>query len=52
MEGNVASALGLLFGGASVMAYYPITPASSIAENFKNLLEKYRNKGHGVLEQS
>ena len=32
MEGNSAAALGALYGGASVCAWYPITPSSSLAD--------------------
>src|SRR5262249_57670169 len=36
MEGNAAAALGMVYGGASVCAWYPITPSSSVAEAFTN----------------
>ena len=32
MEGNTAAALGAIYGGVSFTAWYPITPASSLAE--------------------
>ncbi|HUK14059.1 MAG TPA: 2-oxoacid:acceptor oxidoreductase subunit alpha [Thermoanaerobaculaceae bacterium] len=32
IEGNAAAAYGAIFGGASVVAWYPITPSSSFAE--------------------
>ncbi len=32
MEGNTAAALGAIYGGVSFSAWYPITPASSLAE--------------------
>jgi 2-oxoglutarate ferredoxin oxidoreductase subunit alpha len=32
LEGNAAGAYGAIFGGASVVAWYPITPSSSFAE--------------------
>lgn len=47
MEGNQAAALGLLYGGVSVLAWYPITPSSSVCENLIYLLEKYRHKEDG-----
>ncbi|HKI99879.1 MAG TPA: 2-oxoacid:acceptor oxidoreductase subunit alpha [bacterium] len=31
-EGNVVAALGAIFGGCSVVAWYPITPSSSLVE--------------------
>src|SRR5215212_3460386 len=34
MEGNAAAALGCVYGGATVCAWYPITPSSSLAEAF------------------
>ena len=42
-EGNDAAALGAVFGGATVCAWYPITPSTSLAESFQkycNLLRK------------
>lgn len=42
IEGNEAAALGLLFGGASVLAWYPITPSSSVCENLTDYFHKYR----------
>ncbi len=34
LEGNAAAALGAVFGGATVCAWYPITPSSSLADAF------------------
>ncbi len=34
LEGNSAAALGAVYGGATVCAWYPITPSSSLAEGF------------------
>ncbi len=34
LEGNSATALGAVYGGATVCAWYPITPSSSVAEGF------------------
>jgi 2-oxoglutarate/2-oxoacid ferredoxin oxidoreductase subunit alpha len=42
IEGNKAAALGALFGGASVLTWYPITPSSSLAEYTEEFLKKYR----------
>ena len=42
IEGNQASALGLVFGGITVLAWYPITPSSSLAEAATDYLEAYR----------
>jgi len=32
IEGNTAGALGALFGGVTVVTWYPITPSSSLVE--------------------
>jgi 2-oxoglutarate ferredoxin oxidoreductase subunit alpha len=42
VDGNSAAALGALYGGASVCAWYPITPSSSLAEAFSRHCYKYR----------
>ena len=42
VEGNAATALGLVYGGATVCAWYPITPSSSVAEAFEKYCRKYR----------
>lgn len=42
-EGNVAAALGMVFGGATVCAWYPITPSSSLCESFIEYAKKYRH---------
>jgi 2-oxoglutarate ferredoxin oxidoreductase subunit alpha len=42
VEGNAAAALGAVYGGASVCAWYPITPSSSVAEAFDKYCRKYR----------
>ena len=42
IEGNEASAMGLLFGGVTVLAWYPITPSSSVCENLTTYLQQYR----------
>ena len=34
VEGNQAAALGAVYGGATVCAWYPITPSTSLAEAF------------------
>ncbi len=42
LEGNSAAALGAVYGGATVAAWYPITPSSSLAEAFERHCQKYR----------
>src|SRR5688572_31307075 len=41
-EGNAAAALGCVYGGATVCAWYPITPSSSLAEAFEKYCRKFR----------
>jgi len=40
--GNDAAALGAVYGGASVCAWYPITPSTSLAEAFMKHCKKFR----------
>jgi 2-oxoglutarate ferredoxin oxidoreductase subunit alpha len=42
IDGNSAAALGALYGGATVCAWYPITPSSSLAEAFQKYCQRYR----------
>ncbi|MBC7599764.1 MAG: 2-oxoacid:acceptor oxidoreductase subunit alpha [Polaromonas sp.] len=42
VDGNSAAALGCVYGGATVAAWYPITPSSSVAEAFQLYCAKYR----------
>jgi 2-oxoglutarate ferredoxin oxidoreductase subunit alpha len=43
VEGNAAAALGAVYGGATVCAWYPITPSSSVAEAFEGWCRKLRH---------
>ncbi len=43
IDGNMAAALGYLYGGVTVVGWYPITPSSSVCENLIDLLGKYRH---------
>ena len=47
VEGNAATALGCVYGGATVCAWYPITPSSSVAEAFQKYCQKYRTGSDG-----
>mgnify|MGYP000016915854 FL=1 len=47
VEGNNAAALGAVYGGATVAAWYPITPSSSLAEAFAKHCKKYRTNEDG-----
>ncbi len=42
VDGNTSAALGCVYGGATVCAWYPITPSSSLAESFQKYCQKYR----------
>src|SRR5437868_2218334 len=42
IDGNSAAALGCVYGGATVCAWYPITPSSSLAEAFTFYCSKLR----------
>ncbi|MBP6504599.1 MAG: 2-oxoacid:acceptor oxidoreductase subunit alpha [Rhodoferax sp.] len=42
VDGNSAVALGCVYGGATVAAWYPITPSSSVAEAFLRYCAKFR----------
>jgi len=42
VDGNSGAALGCVYGGATVAAWYPITPSSSVAEAFQRYCGKLR----------
>ncbi|MGD8324945.1 MAG: 2-oxoacid:acceptor oxidoreductase subunit alpha [Gammaproteobacteria bacterium] len=42
IDGNTATALGALYAGATVGAWYPITPSTSVMDAFTNLCGRYR----------
>jgi 2-oxoglutarate ferredoxin oxidoreductase subunit alpha len=42
IDGNTSAALGCLYAGATVGAWYPITPATSLMEAFAGFCKKYR----------
>jgi 2-oxoglutarate ferredoxin oxidoreductase subunit alpha len=42
IDGNTAAGLGCVYAGATVGAWYPITPATSLMEAFRNFCQKYR----------
>jgi 2-oxoglutarate ferredoxin oxidoreductase subunit alpha len=42
IEGNAAAALGAVYGGATVCAWYPLTPSSSLADAFTSYCAKLR----------
>ncbi|MCZ6642170.1 MAG: 2-oxoacid:acceptor oxidoreductase subunit alpha, partial [Gammaproteobacteria bacterium] len=42
VTGNDAAALGAVYGGATVCAWYPITPSTSVAEGFEKYTHRLR----------
>ena len=42
IDGNTALALGAVYAGCTVAAWYPITPATSVMDGFKEWCERYR----------
>ena len=42
IDGNSAVGLGMVYGGATVAAWYPITPSTSVAEAFQKYCDKFR----------
>src|SRR5215471_4401067 len=42
IEGNAAAALGCMFAGVTVVAWYPITPSSSLCETLIDYMRRYR----------
>jgi 2-oxoglutarate ferredoxin oxidoreductase subunit alpha len=47
MEGNEAVALGCHFGGVQLLAWYPITPSSSLAEGIIGWIPRLRTNDDG-----
>jgi 2-oxoglutarate ferredoxin oxidoreductase subunit alpha len=47
IEGNAAAALGSMMAGVTVVAWYPITPSSSLPETLIGYLKKYRHDENG-----
>src|SRR5258708_33271301 len=42
IEGNQAAAIGCMMSGVTVVAWYPITPSSSLCESLIGYMKKYR----------
>jgi len=42
IEGNAAAAIGCMMAGVTVVAWYPITPSSSLCESLISYMKKYR----------
>jgi 2-oxoglutarate ferredoxin oxidoreductase subunit alpha len=55
INGNTAAALGCVYAGATVGAWYPITPSTSLMEAFTSFCKKFRedkegNKKYAILQ--
>ena len=50
VDGNTTAALGAMLAGASVGAWYPLTPSTSVMDAFKAFCEKYRRTADGERE--
>ena len=47
IDGNAAAAIGAMFGGVTVVTWYPITPSSSLCESLIDYLKQYRVEKDG-----
>ena len=50
ISGNEAAGLGAVYGGATVAAWYPITPSTSLAEYFERYANRFRRDEDGKLK--
>ncbi|WP_372864100.1 2-oxoacid:acceptor oxidoreductase subunit alpha [Spongiibacter sp.] len=56
IDGNTAAALGAIYGGASVAAWYPITPSTSVVDAFDKYCRRLRidpasgNKNYAIVQ--
>jgi len=48
IDGNTASALGAVYGGVQFVAWYPITPATSVADGLGEYLPRLRRNPDGT----
>jgi 2-oxoglutarate ferredoxin oxidoreductase subunit alpha len=42
IDGNTASGLGCVYAGATVAAWYPITPSTTVMDSFKSFCNQFR----------
>ncbi|MEO8035903.1 MAG: 2-oxoacid:acceptor oxidoreductase family protein, partial [Acidobacteriota bacterium] len=47
IDGNAAAAIGAMFGGVTVVTWYPITPSSSLCESLIDYMKEYRIEADG-----
>lgn len=52
MNGNTAAALGALAGGVTMVAWYPITPSTSLVDAINTYRDDLRDKGSLVVLQA
>ncbi len=50
VDGNTATGLGAIYGGATVVGWYPITPSTSVIESFQKFADKYRREEEGAIK--
>ncbi len=56
IDGNTAAGLGAIYGGATVAAWYPITPSTSVVDGFDNYCTRLRidpgsgNKNYAIVQ--
>ncbi len=47
IDGNTSAALGCVYAGATVAAWYPITPSTSLMDAFRGFCQKFRVDAQG-----
>jgi 2-oxoglutarate ferredoxin oxidoreductase subunit alpha len=47
IDGNAAAAIGAMFGGVTVVTWYPITPSSSLCESLIDYMKQHRIDENG-----
>lgn len=47
IDGNAAAAIGAMFGGVTVVTWYPITPSSSLCESLIDYMKRFRIEKDG-----
>ncbi len=52
VDGNLAAALGAIYGGVTVMAWYPITPSTSLADSLTQYASLLRHDDKGQATYS
>lgn len=56
LDGNTAAGLGAIYGGATVAAWYPITPSTSVVDGFDKYCKRLRidpgsgNKNYAIVQ--